>query len=58
MNTYAIVESGVVNNVVLWDGDTATWQPPAGAQAVLLSSPAQAMIGYIYTGTNFSAPSH
>jgi hypothetical protein len=32
MARYAMVHdaSGIVVNVIEWDGDTATWQPPAG----------------------------
>lgn len=30
---YAVVENGIVINVVLWDG-TTTWQPPEGATLV------------------------
>jgi len=29
-----VIEGGVVTNVVLWDGSTATWTPPAGASMV------------------------
>jgi hypothetical protein len=25
---YLIIENNVVTNIVLWDGDTNTWQPP------------------------------
>ncbi len=28
---YLVVENNVVTNVVAWDGDTNTWQPPEGA---------------------------
>lgn len=34
MTRYAIIQGGIVTNVVLWDGDTAKWQPPAGATCV------------------------
>jgi hypothetical protein len=35
---YAILDqpAGHLVNVVLWDGDTAKWQPPAGTNAVRL----------------------
>lgn len=26
-----MVQDNVVTNVIVWDGDTNTWQPPAGA---------------------------
>lgn len=56
MDTYAIVENGAVTNVILWNGNTDSWQPPNGAEAVKLSAPGQAMIGYAYDGTSFSKP--
>ena len=31
---YAMVRDGKVENVVLWDGDSKTWQPPAGVEMV------------------------
>jgi len=36
---YAIINqvAGHLTNVVLWDGDTATWQPPDGTSAVRLA---------------------
>lgn len=30
---FAVVENGIVVNVVLWDGET-DWQPPEGANLV------------------------
>jgi hypothetical protein len=35
-NTYAIIdnEGGWLVNLVLWDGNTETWSPPAGTHAV------------------------
>jgi hypothetical protein len=39
MNKYAIIDeaAGHLVNVVLWDGDLAKWQPPAGTRAELLA---------------------
>ena len=36
---YAILDqaNGHLVNIVLWDGDTAKWQPPAGTSAVRLA---------------------
>lgn len=35
-NTYAIIDEtgGWLENLVVWDGDLAKWQPPAGTRAV------------------------
>lgn len=40
MNTYAIIENagGWLVNLVLWDGNSESWTPPAGTYAVLASS--------------------
>lgn len=51
-SNYAIVENGTVTNVVIWDGNTETWQPPTGAQAVLATE--DAIIGATYDGTKFT----
>lgn len=47
---YAVIQSGLVVNIVLWDGDTAKWQPPQGATCVpfdpavhVLTQPADAL---------------
>ena len=28
---YLMIENGVVTNILLWDGNTQTWQPPSDA---------------------------
>ena len=40
MNKYAIIDeaAGHLVNVVLWDGNLATWQPPAGTRAELIAN--------------------
>ncbi|MEE2979349.1 MAG: hypothetical protein VYB88_17945 [Pseudomonadota bacterium] len=53
-NTYAIVEKGTVTNIVLWDGETDTWQPPEGSQAVLIPDDVFVSIGCTYDGKKFS----
>lgn len=55
MPRYAIVESGVVSNVVVWDGES-DWAAPDDAVAVILQDGAQIEPGYAYDGANFSAP--
>jgi hypothetical protein len=35
---YLVVENNVVTNIVLWDGDTNTWQPPADATMLVQST--------------------
>lgn len=53
---YAIVANGVVVNIIVWDGDTSTWQPPQGSTAVAIPDGTFVNIGYLYDGTSFSAP--
>jgi hypothetical protein len=55
MNKYAIVESGVVVNVALWDGDIGTWSPAEGQTAVLLPDDSVG-IGHSYAGGVFTSP--
>ena len=31
MQNYLMIEGGVVTNIIVWDGDVNTWQPPADA---------------------------
>jgi hypothetical protein len=33
VSPYAVTRDGVTENVVSWDGDPETWQPPEGTQA-------------------------
>jgi hypothetical protein len=55
ISNYAIVENGVVTNVVLWDGESE-WQPPVDGSAVAISEDSAITIGWIYNGATFSAP--
>ena len=32
---YLIIESNVVTNVVVWNGDTSNWTPPTGSLALV-----------------------
>ncbi|WP_208450778.1 hypothetical protein [Burkholderia cenocepacia] len=53
ISKYAIVESGVVANIVLWDG-TSEWDPPTGAQVVPVPAGTLVCLGYTYDGAKFS----
>lgn len=53
---YAIVVKGAVTNIVLWDGNTETWQPPEGSAAVPIPDDVFVSIGFTYDGSKFSAP--
>ncbi|MEN8513066.1 hypothetical protein [Burkholderia sp. RS02] len=53
MNRYALVQSGLVVNVVLWDGQSP-WSNPL--TSVLLTPDSPVCPGYSYDGVNFTAP--
>jgi hypothetical protein len=54
-SVYAVVENGVVTNLVQWDGQTK-WQPPEGAEAIAVPDGVFIDIGYAWDGTAFNAP--
>lgn len=57
MARYAQVhdDSGFVVNVIEWDGNTATWQPPPG-YTMVEDSEGKAGPGFTYDGTTFTPP--
>ena len=56
IDRYAIIENGIVANVVVWDGNTETWQPPTGSTANLLPDDSPVSVGFTFDGTNYAAP--
>jgi len=40
---YLVIENNVVTNIVVWDGDTNTWQPPTDA-TMLVQATTPAMV--------------
>jgi hypothetical protein len=57
MARYAMVQdaSNIVVNVIEWDGNEATWMPPAG-HTMVLDEPPSAGPGFTYDGTTFTPP--
>jgi hypothetical protein len=43
VQNYFVVQADVVTNLVIWDGDTNTWTPPADA-IMLVQADTQALI--------------
>jgi hypothetical protein len=35
IQNYLVVENNIVTNVVIWDGNTNTWQPPSNATMLI-----------------------
>lgn len=53
IQNYLMVQNDVVTNVVVWNGDVKTWQPPADA-TMLVESTTPAMIWMIpIDGTSY-----
>ena len=52
MAIYAVVEKGVVTNIVEWDGQSA-WKPDAGD---VIHPGVPVSPGWLYDGHNFTAP--
>lgn len=57
MARYAMVQdaSGIVVNVIEWDGDEATWQAPAG-YTMIADPDGEAGPGFSYDGHEFVPP--
>lgn len=53
---YAIIEGGIVTNVVEWDGNTQTWMPPDGADVVKVPDGQSPQIGLGYQNGVFEQP--
>ncbi|OXI67380.1 hypothetical protein CFB81_22220 [Burkholderia sp. AU28863] len=55
VSNYAVVENGLVTNLVAWDGETE-WTPPEGSTVVQVETGAFVSIGYTYDGKAFAEP--
>lgn len=55
MSTYAVVQNGVVTNLVEWDG-ASDWAPPNGATLVQVHPGQDVTVGSTYSGGVFSLP--
>ncbi|WP_175709329.1 hypothetical protein [Burkholderia ambifaria] len=53
---YAIVRNGIVQNICIWDGDTDSWRPPDGSEAIKLNDAQYVDVGAAYDGQNFVNP--
>lgn len=56
-NRYALVDGAqLVVNVILWDGNTSTWEAPAGTTAHLLPDDSLVGPGWTFDGEGYSPP--
>lgn len=55
MKNFAIVEAGVVTNVILWNGE-AEWSPEEGQTVIEVKAGVEAGIGYSIADGEFVAP--
>jgi hypothetical protein len=55
MARYAVVRDGVVENLIVWDGNPG-WQPAEGSFVVLIPDDSQVAIGDTYDGEEFGPP--
>ena len=50
---YLMVQETVVTNIVLWDGNTQSWQPPENATMLVYSTTPTKIWGYNEDETDF-----
>lgn len=53
---YAVVLNNIVDNVIVWDGNTEGWTPPQGSDVFLISEGEDIGIGYSYKDSKFTPP--
>jgi hypothetical protein len=56
MNRYALIKGELVDNVVLWDGDTERWRPPSDVTLVLVDDGWGFGVGDLYIDGVFYRP--
>jgi hypothetical protein len=56
VETWAMILIDIVENIILWDGDTNTWQPPEGYLMEPVPEGSGVGPGWGWDGTNFVAP--
>jgi hypothetical protein len=55
ISKYAVIENGIVVNVVVWDGES-DWSAPTGCSLNQLPTDSPVGVGYAFDGTNFTPP--
>lgn len=54
-SSYAVIENGIVTNLIVWDGNTQTWTFPADALVVKVDDGVGPVIGSGYVDGEFRA---
>lgn len=52
---WAVVQSGAVINIVIWDGETQ-WVAPNDSELIQINIDQRCGIGWTWDGTSFSEP--
>jgi hypothetical protein len=56
VSNWAMIQNNLVENIVVWDGDENTWQPPEGYLMEPIPEGMNVGIGWGWDGTNFVQP--
>lgn len=56
MDTYLVIENGVVVNAVIWDGNEESWAPLTGQAAIRYIPGSEAWIGWLHVDGELSPP--
>ena len=51
---WALILNDIVENIISWDGNLNTWQPPAGYTMIVATN--DAVIGSSWNGAEFISP--
>ncbi len=52
---YLIIENNIVTNIVVWNGDTSTWTPPAGSIALIQATTPAMVWVFDYTTNPYTS---
>jgi hypothetical protein len=55
ISKYAVIDNGIVVNVVIWDGES-DWSSPVGCSIKQLPPDSPVGVGYAFDGSNFAPP--
>ena len=56
VRNWAMIQNNFVENLVVWDGDVTTWEPPSGYLIEPIPEGLLVSVGWGWDGTNFLGP--